>query len=175
MVNHSGSWLKVAAPTIRHGRLQAELLAARCKELGLKPLARIVGATTFSREPEWFTIAPVGALEKLLEKVGWTVANTDLFEINEAFAAVTMAAEHAPGDSRREGEHLRRRRGAGASDRLQRSAGPRHPAERAQADRGPAWDRLPLRRRRRGGCTGRRDARLIDPSEPLGRLDDDVR
>jgi acetyl-CoA C-acetyltransferase len=66
---------------------------ARAKELGLKPLARIVGAATFSREPEWFTIAPVGALERLLEKVGWNVATTDLFEINEAFAAVTMAAE----------------------------------------------------------------------------------
>ena len=49
---------------------------------------------TFSREPEWFTIAPIGALEKLLEKVGWTVASIDLFEINEAFAVVTMAAEH---------------------------------------------------------------------------------
>jgi acetyl-CoA C-acetyltransferase len=81
-INDGGAALLVAAP-------------ARCKELGLKPLARIVGAATFSREPEWFTIAPVGALEKLLEKVGWTVATTDLFEINEAFAAVTMAAERS--------------------------------------------------------------------------------
>jgi len=64
-----------------------------CTEFGLKPTARIVGAATFSREPEWFTIAPVGALESLLKKVGWTVAETDLFEINEAFAAVTMAAQ----------------------------------------------------------------------------------
>ena len=68
--------------------------AARCQQLGLKPLARIVGAATFSREPEWFTIAPVGALKMLLEKVGWSVNDTDLFEINEAFATVTMAAEH---------------------------------------------------------------------------------
>jgi len=68
--------------------------AARCQELGLKPVARIVGAATFSREPEWFTIAPVGALKMLLEKVGWSVNDTDLFEINEAFATVTMAAEH---------------------------------------------------------------------------------
>src|SRR5262249_27220565 len=66
---------------------------AACEELSLKPLARIVGAATFSQEPEWFTTAPVGALKKLLERVGWTVATTDLFEINEAFAAVTMAAE----------------------------------------------------------------------------------
>jgi acetyl-CoA C-acetyltransferase len=67
--------------------------SARATELGLKPMARIVGYATFSREPEWFTIAPVGALHKLLDKLGWTVAGTDLFEINEAFAAVTMAAE----------------------------------------------------------------------------------
>lgn len=60
---------------------------------GLKPLARIVGAATFSREPEWFTLAPIGALRKLLDQLGWTVATTDLFEINEAFAAVALAAE----------------------------------------------------------------------------------
>jgi acetyl-CoA C-acetyltransferase len=68
---------------------------AMAKKHGLTPRARIVGAATFSREPEWFTIAPIGALEKLLAKTGWTVASTDLFEINEAFAAVTMAAERA--------------------------------------------------------------------------------
>jgi len=60
---------------------------------GLKPLARIVGAATFSREPEWFTLAPIGALRKLLDQLGWTVDTTDIFEINEAFAAVALAAE----------------------------------------------------------------------------------
>ncbi len=65
---------------------------AACEHLSLHPTAQIVGAVTFSREPEWFTTAPIGALKKLLERVGWTVAHTDLFEINEAFAAVTMAA-----------------------------------------------------------------------------------
>ncbi len=60
---------------------------------GLKPVARVVGASTFSREPEWFTLAPIGALRRLLDQVGWSVANTDLFEINEAFAAVALAAE----------------------------------------------------------------------------------
>jgi acetyl-CoA C-acetyltransferase len=49
--------------------------------------------STFSREPEWFTLAPIGAIEKLLAATGWTVEDTDLFEINEAFAAVTLAAE----------------------------------------------------------------------------------
>ena len=74
----------------------AALLVAsdrQANELGLVPMAKIVGYATFSREPEWFTIAPVGALEKLLAKLGWTVDGTDLFEINEAFAAVTMAAQ----------------------------------------------------------------------------------
>ena len=66
---------------------------ARCASLRLKPLARIVGAATFSREPEWFTLAPIGALKRLMEKVNWSVGDVDLFEINEAFAAVTMAAE----------------------------------------------------------------------------------
>jgi acetyl-CoA C-acetyltransferase len=71
--------------------------AAKAAELGLKPLVRIVGAATFSQEPEWFTTAPVGALRKILAKVGWTVATTDLFEINEAFGTVAMASEHELG------------------------------------------------------------------------------
>lgn len=66
---------------------------ARCASLRLKPLARIVGAATFSREPEWFTIAPIGAMKRLMDKVNWSVRDVDLFEINEAFAAVTMAVE----------------------------------------------------------------------------------
>lgn len=59
---------------------------------GLTPIARIVGAATFSQEPEWFTIAPVGAVRRLLEQVGWHVADVDLFEINEAFAVVALVA-----------------------------------------------------------------------------------
>jgi acetyl-CoA C-acetyltransferase len=66
---------------------------ARCTGLRLKPVARIVGAATFSREPEWFTLAPIGALKVLMDRVNWSVDKVDLFEINEAFAAVTMAAE----------------------------------------------------------------------------------
>lgn len=66
---------------------------ARCASLRLKPLARVVGGSTFSREPEWFTIAPIGALRRLMDKVNWAVKDVDLFEINEAFSAVTMAAE----------------------------------------------------------------------------------
>jgi acetyl-CoA C-acetyltransferase len=59
---------------------------------GLKPIARIVGYTTHAQEPAWFTTAPVGAMKKLFAQTGWTAENVDLFEINEAFAVVTMAA-----------------------------------------------------------------------------------
>ncbi len=58
---------------------------------GLKPLARIVAQTQFAQDPEWFTTAPVGAMKALLERANWSVADVDLFEINEAFAVVTMA------------------------------------------------------------------------------------
>ncbi|MDH4379983.1 MAG: thiolase family protein [Vampirovibrionales bacterium] len=61
-------------------------------EHGLKPLAKIVGQATFSQAPEWFTTAPVGAIEAVLKKTGLTISNIDVFEINEAFAVVTMAA-----------------------------------------------------------------------------------
>jgi acetyl-CoA C-acetyltransferase len=61
---------------------------------GLKPLARIIAHATHSHEPNWFTTAPVGAMKKLLEKTGWSRQDVDLYEINEAFAVVTMAAMH---------------------------------------------------------------------------------
>jgi len=59
---------------------------------GLNPIARILGYTSFAREPEWFTLAPVGAIQKLLKQLNWQAKDADLYEINEAFAAVTMAA-----------------------------------------------------------------------------------
>lgn len=59
---------------------------------GHKVLAHIKGHATFAHEPEWFTTAPVGAIKKLCEQIGWSIENVDLFEINEAFAVVTMAA-----------------------------------------------------------------------------------
>jgi acetyl-CoA C-acetyltransferase len=59
---------------------------------GLKPLARILGYSSFAREPEWFTLAPVGAIQKLLKQLNWQAGDADLYEINEAFAAVPMAA-----------------------------------------------------------------------------------
>ena len=60
----------------------------------IKPLAVIRGHSSFAHEPAWFTTAPVGAIQGLLEKLQWSVGDVDLFEINEAFAVVTMAAMH---------------------------------------------------------------------------------
>ena len=62
------------------------------EKLGLKPLAVIVGHSTHAQEPALFTTAPVGAIRKLYEKTGWSAQDVDLYEINEAFAVVTMAA-----------------------------------------------------------------------------------
>jgi acetyl-CoA C-acetyltransferase len=67
---------------------------SEAKKRGIAPLARIAGYSTHSQEPRWFTIAPVGAIRKLFEKTGWDAKSTDLFEINEAFAVVAMAAMH---------------------------------------------------------------------------------
>jgi acetyl-CoA C-acetyltransferase len=73
----------------------AALVLAResyAKANGLKPMARILGYTSFAREPEWFTLAPVGAMRKLLTQLSWHPGDVDLYEINEAFAVVAMAA-----------------------------------------------------------------------------------
>jgi len=65
---------------------------SEAQKRGLTPVAVIVGHTTHAQEPAWFATAPVGAIRKLYEKTGWSAKNVDLYEINEAFAVVTMAA-----------------------------------------------------------------------------------
>jgi acetyl-CoA C-acetyltransferase len=65
---------------------------SEAEKRGLKPIARIVGHATHSQAPEWFTTAPIGAVGKLFDKTGWDKGDVDLFEINEAFAVVTMSA-----------------------------------------------------------------------------------
>ena len=69
--------------------LMRESTAAK---MGVTPIARIVGHTVHANAPEWFTTAPVGAINKLLARNGWDAKSVDLWEVNEAFAAVTMAA-----------------------------------------------------------------------------------
>lgn len=71
--------------------------ASAARQYNLKPLARVVGYTSHAQAPEWFTTAPVGAIQSLLAKTGWSARDVDLYEINEAFAVVTMAAMHDVG------------------------------------------------------------------------------
>jgi len=61
-------------------------------QLGLKPIARIAGHAVHAQAPEWFATAPAGAIDKVLKKAGWDAKSVNLWEVNEAFAAVTMAA-----------------------------------------------------------------------------------
>ena len=68
------------------------MTADEAEKRGIEPLARIVAHATFAHEPEWFTTAPSTAVAMVIEKAGWTTEEVDLFEINEAFASVTMAA-----------------------------------------------------------------------------------
>ena len=68
------------------------MTAANATARGLKPLAKIVAHASHAQEPQWFTTAPIPAIKKVLAKAGWTTDDVDLYEINEAFAVVTMAA-----------------------------------------------------------------------------------
>jgi acetyl-CoA C-acetyltransferase len=66
--------------------------ASKAEKMGWKPIARIVAQATFAQEPEWFTTAPIFAIRKVLERASMNIGDIDLFEINEAFAAVVLAA-----------------------------------------------------------------------------------
>ena len=86
-----GTVTAASSSSISDGAAATVLMSAEeASKRGVKPLARIVGHATFSQEPEWFTTAPVGAIQKLLKQVGWSLDEVDLFEINEAFAVVAM-------------------------------------------------------------------------------------
>jgi len=81
------------APSVNDGA--AALIVAssrRAEALGLAPLARIAGMAGAATAPEWFTLAPIEALRKLLKKTGWSAESVDLYEVNEAFSVVAMAA-----------------------------------------------------------------------------------
>ncbi len=65
----------------------------RCEREGWRPIARIVGASTHSQEPKWFTTAPIGAVRRLFEAIDWKVQDVDFYEINEAFSNVALAAQ----------------------------------------------------------------------------------
>ncbi|HEY6894599.1 MAG TPA: acetyl-CoA C-acyltransferase, partial [Rhodanobacteraceae bacterium] len=88
----NGTITAASSSSISDGAAATVLMSAdEAKKRGLKPLARIVAHATHSQEPEWFTTAPIGAIQKVLDKAGWKVGDVDLFEVNEAFAVVAMA------------------------------------------------------------------------------------
>lgn len=92
-VFESGGTVTVAnASSISDGAAAVVLTAAEtASRLGVRPLARIVGQAVSATAPEWFTIAPAAAITRLLDKVGWSRESVDLYEINEAYAAVVIA------------------------------------------------------------------------------------
>jgi acetyl-CoA C-acetyltransferase len=88
-----GTVTAASSSSISDGAAATVLMsAAEATRRGVKPLARILGYTSYAHEPEWFTTAPAGAIQKLLTKLGWKPGDAHLYEVNEAFAAVTMAA-----------------------------------------------------------------------------------
>ena len=88
-----GTVTAAASSSISDGAAAAVLMsAAEAERRGINPLARVLGYASFAREPEWFTTAPAGAIQKLLAQLGWKAADAHLYEVNEAFAVVTMAA-----------------------------------------------------------------------------------
>ena len=93
--NKDGTVTAASSSSISDGAAVAVLADVRVvREMKLRPLARVVAYTSHAQEPEWFTTAPVGAIRSVLKRAGWNVGDVDLFEINEAFACVTMAAIH---------------------------------------------------------------------------------
>lgn len=95
-----GTVTAASSSSISDGAAALVLMRADAAEkLGSKPIARMVAHATHSHQPEWFTTAPIGAAQKVLAKAGWTKEDVDLWEVNEAFAAVTMAFMHEMGVS----------------------------------------------------------------------------
>jgi acetyl-CoA C-acetyltransferase len=88
-----GTVTAASSSSISDGAAALVLMSATAAESrGLKPIARVLGYASYAQEPEWFITAPVGAIKKVLAQLGWKPHDADLYEINEAFAVVTMAA-----------------------------------------------------------------------------------
>jgi len=91
--NKDGTVTAASSSSISDGAAALVVMSAQAAaERGLKPLARILAYASHAQEPEWFTTAPVGAIRKVLTQLNWKPHDADLYEINEAFAVVTMAA-----------------------------------------------------------------------------------
>ncbi len=93
-----GTVTAASSSSISDGAAALVMMRAETAEkLGSKPIARLVAHATHAHQPEWFTTAPIGAVQKALAKAGWSKEEVDLWEVNEAFAAVTMAFMHEMG------------------------------------------------------------------------------
>jgi len=91
--NKDGTVTAATSSSISDGAAALVLMTeSEAKKRGAKPLARILAYASNAHEPAWFTTAPVGAIQKVLAKTGWKASDVDLFEVNEAFACVSMAA-----------------------------------------------------------------------------------
>jgi acetyl-CoA C-acetyltransferase len=91
--NKDGTVTAATSSSISDGAAALVMMTeSEAKKRGAKPLAKIVAYASNAHEPEWFTTAPVGAIKKVLDKAGWKATDVDLFEVNEAFAVVAMAA-----------------------------------------------------------------------------------
>lgn len=96
--NPDGTVTAATSSSISDGAAATVLTTAtEAERRGLQPMASLVGHSSFAHDPEWFTTAPVSAIQNLQKKLGWTPDDVDLYEINEAFAVVTMAAMHDVG------------------------------------------------------------------------------
>jgi acetyl-CoA C-acetyltransferase len=90
-----GTITAASSSSINDGAAALVLMRAdTAVKLGCKPLARIVSHAVYAQEPNWFTTAPIGAVNKALAKAGWSVKDVELWEVNEAFAVVPMALMH---------------------------------------------------------------------------------
>ena len=90
-----GTVTAASSSKISDGAAATVLMSAQqAADMGITPLATIIAHSTYSQDQEWFTTAPIGAIELVLKKAGWDIDDVDLFEVNEAFATVTMAAMH---------------------------------------------------------------------------------
>jgi acetyl-CoA C-acetyltransferase len=91
--NKDGTVTAASSSSISDGAAATIIVSAELAQRhNLKPLARIVAHASHAQEPEWFTTAPVAAIQKVLQRAGWRASQVDLYEINEAFAVVTMSA-----------------------------------------------------------------------------------
>jgi acetyl-CoA C-acetyltransferase len=96
--NKDGTVTAATSSSISDGAAATVMMtASEAERRGLEPLATLVGHSSFAQEPAWFTTAPVSAIKNLQTKLGWSPDDVDLYEINEAFAVVTMAAMHDVG------------------------------------------------------------------------------